>query len=152
MEAWGLILRNAGSETSTLHLDFAHAEADRLNGENEALQDEIQRSNETGLAWETILRNAASGVQVVRTVSAESAAQQQRTAYTEPAPSSYHQEQAEPEQDEAPGWASTYVSKMSAMKDSLLDACEKTFNLGDQHRHSSAPSHPKEQFQGLGLR
>jgi hypothetical protein len=152
VEAWSLIARNGGSDTNAVYRDFAHAETDRLHSENLALEEEIHRSNETGLAWETILRNAASGVQVVRTVAAE--AVPQRTAYAEPEPEPVHyeQEESEPEPAAGPGWASTYVSKMGAMKDSLLNACEKTLNLADLRKRTSLDEQPREQFQGLGLR
>lgn len=139
--AWETIMCDTGSETQAANLDLANSETARINKEIEAVQLKIRHHLETRGAWDTILRNAVSETHVY-----------QGATYLKGADGQWHLQQApavQPIEQEERKRTDTAVSKVTSVRQAILNVCEKT--LRPPQKHINLTAQPKEQFQSLGL-
>jgi len=144
------------------YVELAQREIARLNSEIEFLEEAIHRHIETRSAWDTIVRNAGDEPHIVRASDQEPLSEpfsypvetpveaRAEVHAEEPVHESWQQE-AEPVAASDAGWKRETVSKLNALPDMLLEACDRSFNPGDLWKRLSASAGKREPMQGLGL-
>jgi hypothetical protein len=144
--ALATILHNAGGESFADCMEIANSETERLNGEIEMVQEAIRRHIETRDAWDTIMRNAEGELRVYHGATYVRGEDRQWHLQSVQASQS-HEEELETVGDRR--MEIHAVSKVSSMRQALVNACEKTFR-GPQIR-IDVLTQGKQQFQSLGL-